>query len=297
MRTRPLIIALLLFAVASCIEKDPSWIITWGTQEPGTTDPSPEPEPRQNPDTTKEITPADVALLDAFRQDFKTTDTAPFSFALRQDWDDFRYFSGFPSLSENDTEILLLRLDPADKASECPRLTASAHTFYGSYSIRVKTPDLSRVRKTTDARFELRLGGEDPTAGTGEIGIGWKLSDPSKMIITSLCDTKASGNAKPVSVQIPEGNDFSAKFQTCGWDWTPDSVRFWVLDSRTGEKTVILEITDKGNIPALPGVLSIAVLHATDAPEYPFETEIDHISYEPYQEYIREWRDKYFGKK
>ena len=297
MKSRLLTISLLLLAAVSCIDKDPSWNITWGTGDPGGTDPYTEPKPHTDPDPPSGTDPKDVEILQAFTQDFKTADTAPMELSVRQSSPDFRYFPGFPSLSENDTDILLLRLDPADKASECPCLTASGHTFYGSYSIRVKTPDLSRVKKTTDAQFEFRLAGDDPGAGVSGIGMKWSLSDPSKITLTTLCGSRESQSGNSVAVPVPSGCNPSAKFLLCGWDWTPEYVRWWVQDSGTGERKVLLEITGSGEVPALPGILGIEVSHTADAPEYPFETEIDRISYEPYQDHILAWREKYFGQR
>lgn len=287
---------LLLPVAVSCIEKDPSWKLNWETGGSGEETPLPPQPPQEKPDTTVEIIPADVPLLEAFSQDFNASDTAPFALRLHKEGDDFRYFPGFPSLSEAKTDILLLRLDPHDSPGDCPGFEASSHTFYGSYSLRVRTPDLSRVKKTTDAVLEFGLLGNDTAAGVSGIAIKWELSTPKKMTITSLAGTPDSQTGNSVAVMLEQSSDPSAKFQTCGWDWTPDYVRWWILDTSTKEKTIIGEITGQGEVPSLPGILSLSVFHTSDAPEYPFETEIDKITYEPYQDMIQAWRDKYFEK-
>lgn len=294
---RKLLIALLLLPVAlSCIEKDPSWKLSWETGGSWEETPLPPQPPQEKPDTTVEIIPTDVPLQEAFSQDFNTSDTAPFARRLHKEGDDFRYFPGFPSLSEAKTDILLLRLDPHDTPEDCPCIEASAHTFYGSYSLRVRTPDLSRVKKTTDAVLEFGLRGNDPAAGVSGIAVKWALSAPAKMTITSLAGTPDSQTENSVEVMFEKSLDLSAKFQTCGWDWTPDYVRWWILDASTKEKTIIGEISGQGEVPSLPAVLSLSVSHSSDAPEYPFETEIDKISYEPFPDHIRAWREKYFEK-
>lgn len=291
-------LSLLLVAV-SCIEKEPSWIISWGTGDAGketpvTPPPGSEPDTPDTPDTTGNIIPTDVPLLEAFIQDFSSSDTAPFAIRLRSDGGDFRYFPGFPSLSEKDKDILMLRLDPGDPLSDGPALVASAHTFYGSYSFRIRTPDLSRVRKTTDAVMEISLQGEDPGVGVSGIGMKWTLSQPTKVTVTSLTGSGNSQYDGSVAVMLSKGQDLSSKFQTIGWDWTPDYVRWWILDTSTKKKTVINEIAGQDGVPWLPAVLSLKIYHSADAPEYPFETEIDNISYEPFPDHIRAWRDKYF---
>lgn len=285
---------ILLLVAVSCIEKDPSWIISWGSGGSGQVEPAPQPQPQPGPDTTVKIIPTDVPLLEAFTQDFSNPDTAPFDLALYQGRDDFRYYPGFPSLTESATDILLLRMDPEDAPSDCPQFTASAHTFYGSYSIRVMTPDLSRVKKTTDAVFEFSLQGNDPRAGVSGIGLNWELSSPSKMTVTSLAGTSGTQSGNSVAVMVPDGCSPSERFQTCGWDWTPESVVWWIINPSTKERTVIGEISSEGEVPFLPAVLKVCVKHTTDAPEYPFETQIDRISYEPYPDLIQAWRDKYF---
>lgn len=274
------IAALLLLVAVSCIEKDPSWEIHWGQGGSGEVNPGPGPAPKPDPDTT--VTPSDVPLLESFVQEFSTTDTAPFDFSLHQGREDFRYYPGFPSLTESGTDILMLRLDPADTPTECPQLTASAYTFYGSYSIRVRTPDLSRLKKTTDAVFEFCLRGDDPKAGVSGIGLKWNLSVPGKITTTALRGTLNTQSGYSVAVPLSEDRNPGSKFQTLGWDWTPDYVKWWILDPSSKEKKVIGEITAKDEVPFLAGILSVSVRHDTDAPEYPFETEIDRISYEPY---------------
>lgn len=287
-------LSLLLVAV-SCVEKTPSWVISWESGESGKETPVPPPDPPAPP-APVDVIPTDVLLSEAFFQDFKTSDTAPFSLNLHKEGTDFRYFPGFPSLSEADTDILMLRLDPADAPSDCPGLEASIHTFYGSYSFRVRTPDLSRVKKTTDAVIELRLRGDDPKAGVSGIGMEWRLSQPSKMTITSVAGVGESQSGTSVAVMLNEDQDPSKKFRTIGWDWTPDYVKWWIMDTSTKQKTVIGEITGQDEVPVLPAILSLKVFHSADAPEYPFETEIDNISYEPFQDHIQAWRERYFDK-
>lgn len=301
MRRNARIALSLLLLVVSCVEKDPSWKITWGTGGSGNVTPvtpsAPNPnEPTPDPVTPDEVIPTDVPLLDAFFQDFKTQDTAPFSLKLHNGRDDFRYFPGFPSLSEAGTDILMLRLDPGDAPAGCPALEAAGHTFYGSYSFRIRTPDLSRLKKSTDAVIELRLSGDDPKAGVSGIGMEWKLSEPSKMTVTSVAGTKDLQSSTSTAAMLTKSQDPSAKFQTCGWDWTPDYVRWWILNPTTNEKEAVGEISGDGEVPSLPAVLSLRVFHSEDSPEYPFETEIDNISYEPFQDCIQTWRDKYFDK-
>lgn len=291
MRVSPLIVSALLVIAVSCIDKDPSWNISWnsGGGNPVEPAPAPTPEPEPEPDVP---VPADVELAEAFIQDFKGPDFSPFSPVLNEDHADFRYFPGFPSLSELGTDILLIRLDPTDGPSDGPCLLAAEHTFYGSYSFRVRTPDLSRVKKTTDAVISIRLDGSDPAAGISGIGISWKLSQPSRITLSSIAGRNAdSALRKEETVTVSASSDPSLRFQTIGWDWGPDSVKWWIKNPSTGEKTILLEISDAAAVPSIPAIMSIGLSYSTMPPKYPFETEVDMISYEPFDEAIKAWRD------
>lgn len=292
-RYSPIFLSLLLVAV-SCVENDPSWLISWETGESGKETPVTPPDTKPDTPDTTYVLPTDVPLLEAFLQDFGSSDTAPFSLRLHNDGDDYRYFPNFPSLSEIDTDILMLRLDPGALPSDSLAVEASAHTFYGSYSFRIKMPDLSRVKKTTDTEMEISLQGDDPGVGVSGIGMKFTLSQPSKVTVTSLNGSRESQYNRSVAVMLSAGQDISTKFQTIGWDWAPDCIRWWILDASTNKKTVINEIEGKDDVPWLPAILSLKIYHSADAPEYPFEMEVDNISYQPFIDYIQEWRKKYF---
>lgn len=294
MRAAALIASFLLLAAASCVEEDPSWAITWET---GGDDPAPPPPPGPQPgdEPSDEAKPADVALLAAFAQDFKDSGTAPFSPVLHQEREDFRYYPAFPSLTELDTDVLLLRLDPADAPSDGPRMVSTGHSFYGSYAFRIRTPDLSLVKNGTDAVFELSLQGSDPAVGVGGIGLRWRLSEPARMTFSAFSGSSdAAARHRDVALTADAGCSPSKRFQTIGCDWHHDGVICWIADPSTGSKDVVGEITDAAVIPSIPAVLSFGSFHTSVSPKYPFELEVDMISYEPYDEEIQAWRDKYF---
>lgn len=277
-----ILLSAVLFLTAACI-KDPSWKVEWknpeyeqGEQEK----PLPQQEEPDTPDTP--VTPSEE-LASSFVQDFDTDVPEHFSFRMHSGRDDFRYLSAFPSLSELSTDILLLRLDPGDASGEGngPRLTFDTPSFHGSYSIRVKMPDLSRFSSKTDACFG--FGVFNPDDGKAVIKISWKLSDPSKLTLSAL----AAAAENPVNTALDVnpsgvlGKEFKASslFHTYGFDWTADSVQWWIMNPSTKAKTVIGRTTVPTAVPVNPAVISAGAWHSSVSPKYPFEIEIDSISY------------------
>ena len=89
----------------------------------------------------------------AFKEDFSEGSSEYFDFNYRPSGEDFRYFSGFPSLSEEGTSVMLYRMDPADPAGagRGPEIISKDYTFYGSYSARIKIPDPREIQPNVGA--------------------------------------------------------------------------------------------------------------------------------------------------
>lgn len=278
-----ILISAVLFLTVACIKSDPSWKVNWDNPEYGQKEQEkPKPQP-DNPDVPDNPDPTDVELTESFAQEFDSVSPEHFGFRVHDGREDFRYFSAFPSLSERSTDILLLRLDPKDAsgAGNGPRLTFDTHSFYGSYSIRVKMPDLSRFKSKTDACFDFGVG--DADGGNAVIKIGWKLSDPSKLTLSAIAGTSGAPVNTTLEVSPSEAitKDFSASslFHTYGFDWTKDGVQWWILNPSTKAKTVIGKTDAPTTSPRIPALISAGAWHSSVAPKYPFEIEIDNISY------------------
>lgn len=277
-----LISAVSLLTVA-CIKSEPSWKVDWKDPEYGQEEqkkPKPQPEEPDEPDITDTT---DVELTGTFTQEFDIVSPEHFRFRMLDGREDFRYFSAFPSLSERSTDILLLRLDPKDASGivNGPRLTFDTHSFYGSYSIRVKMPDLSRFKSKTDACFDFGVG--DADGGNAVIKISWKLSDPSKLTLSAIAGTAENPVNTTLDVNPSKtlGKDFNASsaFHTYGFDWTEDGVQWWVMNPSTKARTVIGSTNVPTASPRVPVLISAGAWHSSASPKYPFEIEIDSISF------------------
>lgn len=285
---RLIVITAFLAVALSCVDKDPSWRISWENQdyEQGN-NPNPgkeqdEPQPQTEPDVPPQ---PEGELAGGFIQDFGTASPEHFLFRLHNGREDFRYLSSFPSLSELYTDILLLRLDPKDAggADNGSRITFDTRSSYGSYSIRVKMPDLSRLRLKTDAVFEFGVERKDDDNAVSAISMQWKLSEPTKLTLSLASGTAQTPVSKKYDIRmtdiITNGFDASSRFYTYGFDWKADSVEWWVTDPSTKAKKTIKAENDASSVPVAAAYINAGAWHTSSAPRYPFEIEIDSISY------------------
>ena len=94
------------------------------------------------------------------------------------------------------------------------------------------------------------------------------------------------------SVTAPEIKGFNpaGRFYIYGIDWSEEKISWWIKTSPSSEKTIIAESTD--NVPVEPLRFEIRLYHSklypaqgnsasTQAPLYPYETEIDWAAYLP----------------
>ncbi|MBO4635137.1 MAG: glycoside hydrolase family 16 protein [Bacteroidales bacterium] len=201
-------------------------------------------EPSDNPGGQDSPADKDVTLMDAFKEDFEAASSASLDF----DFAVLRGFPGFPSLTEKGTDILLLRLNPADPVGEGPAVVSKNYTYYGTYAVRMRLPDVTSVQAKLGARVEF---------GPEGLELGINLSTP----------TVGEYNA-------------ASKFYIYGIDWSADKLSYWVKTSATADKKVIEEITE--NVPQAPQKLILKYYHHDgQAPKYPYELEIDWAEYTP----------------
>lgn len=235
-------------------------------------EPAPEPEPGPDPTPVPVPEPEFGPMAQAFKEDFASK--TPEFFVLDRHESDFRYFSGFPSIIEKNSTILLLRLDKKDKAGAWngSRLENSDYCTYGSYGMRLRVPDTKAAQSSLNASAVLGIYDEDNDNGLRNISIEIKLSEPGNLYLKSQnTETKVS----------PSGFNAATAFRTVGFDWEKEKIVWWVMSGST--KTTIHETAVADDIPTTPAHLRFGFHHLTDAgaPKYPYELELDWISYEP----------------
>ena len=245
-----------LLAAFSCSEK-PAVI---DDPEEGKETPEPGPEPPPEPK------PKDVKVMASFTEEFSTRESELMSFARRTDRDDFRYYSAFPSLSEKNATILMLRLDPADPAGEGAVVTTRDYVSYGSVSARIRIPDIVAVQPKLGASADFSLLDQDSVWGTDEFTLSFRLADSGNLYLKGLHQDVDSEPAVQESVVAPSVKSFSASsgFHVYGMDWAPDKLSWWMKDTDNSEKVILYEQTE--NVPSQPLRLQFRLYHSKTAP-------------------------------
>lgn len=298
---RILTIALAIACLTACIDNDPSWKISWEPSvDPGgrvTPTPSPGGDDSGDPDPEKPI-PEVVELMEAFTEEFDSDGKSNFNY--REKAEDFRYYPAFPSLSESDKKILMLRLDPSAPAgrAEGAELSSKECTYYGSYSIRLRLPDITKAQPKLGAAFAFNVEGSDSRCGITRIQMQWRPANPKVLYLSTATGDETDPETFEQAIDLTQGSiptikDFNAasRFYIYGFDWHEDHLDWWISSTTVENKTVLLSLDH--DIPIVPGYLCAGFYHSSDvpaykidgstqAPKYPFELEIDSISYSPF---------------
>ena len=233
-----------------------------GATPPGPVDTTDVPQPPAPP------TPVEVTLLDPFTEEFDALSTDNLVFSRDPLKPDYRYFSGFPSLSESGKTVLMLRLNPADPSGVGALASAQGFFEEGSVSARVRIPDISSVQPKLAAAFELVLCAPD---GTDAVKLSLPLAQSSKVTVS------IGENEQTLTPSLP-GFKSSSKFYIYGIDLGAGSVSVWVKASASAEKTVLAEFTE--GLPSGPLRPVIRFFHTSPAALYPYEAEVDWVTYQ-----------------
>lgn len=132
----------------------------------------------------------------AFRENFSASESEYFDYNYRPSGEDFRYFSGFGSLSEKGTDVMLYRIDPQDPAGagRGPEIISKDYTFYGSYSARFKVPDVRKVQPDAGVVVGYFTYAIDKEFGQSEIDIEFLIADPRIIYIGTWTGKRGAHN-------------------------------------------------------------------------------------------------------
>jgi hypothetical protein len=144
--------------------------------------------------------------------------------------------------------------------------------------------------------------------------IGRTINLSKGIIYNTLYRSQARGNKnqpftglqnQPETIQAIENFNAAAQFYTYGFDWYPDRIVWWIIHPTTDEKIVLWDYSgstpDFTGIPTNPTFYRFNFWHTRDwpvetrpnsieKPLYPYELEIDWMSYTPFKDLNKEYQ-------
>lgn len=256
----------------------------------------------------------------------------------RDEATDFRYFPANVSLSEKGTDVMLYRIDPDDPAGagRGPEIISKHYTPYGSYSTRIRIPDVTKVQPNVGAVVGYFTYNMEKGKSLSEIDWEWLIADPEIVYIGTWTGPRGNlqrigriinlaegtiyetiyrsgkdGNMnhpltglqnQPETVPAIDGFNAAERFYTYGFDWYPDRLVWWILHPETEEKIVLWDY--QGSTPDFSGIPDNRTYYrlnfwhtdnwpvetnpdSIEKPAYPYEVEVDWMSYTPFKEYAK----------
>ena len=222
---------------------------------------------------------------DSFKEDFSNASLQNFRYGSTGTKADFKWKAGVNSVSEPGTKILSFKIDPEDSAGagRGPEIISNDFTHFGSYSARLKIPDVRNVQPNAGAVVGYFTYHVDSLPGLSEIDFEWLIADPTIMYIgtwtghngelkrigrtinlakgiiyNTIYKENYNGAGSPLTgfqnqpETIPpiEDYDASSKFYTYGFDWYPDRVVWWMIHPGSGEKFILWDY--QGSLVGIP---------------------------------------------
>lgn len=216
----------------------------------------------------------EVVLHKAFKEKFSKPASKYFKNGSAGQDLDFKSNQGVRSTSEPKSKILSLKLNPEEKAGagKGPEIISKNFTHFGTYSARLKVPDVKEIQPNVGAVVGYFTYHMDKEPGLSEIDFEWLLADPSIIYIGTwtgkhgalqrvgrtinlkegtIYTTESKTNHNGQSTQLtglqnqPETiagimeYDASSRFYTYGFDWYPDRLLWWMIHPDTNEKIVL----------------------------------------------------------
>jgi len=291
------------------------------------------------------VTPSEVRFHGAFVEKFEEPKLEFFNPNFRQNREDnsfpednrYHFSQKIAAKPEDGAKVMVLRLDPEDPAGAGlgPEIISKDFTHFGSYSIRLKVPDVVGVQPNVGAVVGYFTYHMDRNVGLSEVDFEWLIADPEIIYVGTW--TGPSGNLQrigrtinmakgiiystsyrvesrdgsrrnergnltgeqnqPETIQPIENFNAALQFYTYGFDWYPDRIIFWMIHPVTENKIVLWDYT--GSTPTFTGIpqnhthYRVNFWHtnnwsvetnqnSVEKPLYPYEVEIDWISYTPF---------------
>jgi beta-glucanase (GH16 family) len=186
----------------------------------------------------------------------------------------FKWQSGVTSKTEPGSKVLLFKIDPLDSAGagRGPEIISNEFTYFGTYSARLKVPDVKSVQPNTGAVVGYFTYYMDSIYGLSEIDFEWLVADPSIIYIGTWTGNRGRLNRigrtinlakgiiyntifkvgykgqptpltgtenQPETIEPINNYDASSGFYTYGFDWHSDRLTWWMIDPQTDKKIIL----------------------------------------------------------
>lgn len=252
----------------------------------------------------------DSRFMRPFTEDFSSGKSTNFTFSGTS----LRYNSGVSSFTEKDTDVLIMRISPDDPAGagRGPEIGTPKRTHFGTYSARIRVPDVKKVQPNIGSVVGYFTYRVDNKFGLSEIDFEWLLADPQLIYLGTWtgpnCDQRigrtvnlAKGeilytiyrsphdggknhnftddaSTTPKSIPVIKDFDASKKFYVYGFDWYPDRLTWWIEHPETNEKIVLWDYRGKTpNFTGIPVSPTTYLLNFWHTNNWPVDTNPDSI--------------------
>ena len=221
----------------------------------------------------------------SFNEQFNSDSLINFRYGSTGVQSPFKWKSGVLSPTGKGEKILSLKIDPADSAGagRGPEIISKGFTHFGTYSARLKVPDVRKVQPNTGAVVGYFTYYMDSIAGLSEIDFEWLVADPTIIYVgtwtgeqgklkrigriinlakgiiynTSYREGHQGTNIpltgeqnKPETVPALTGYDASARFYTYGFDWYNNRITWWIINPVNNIKQILWDY--QGSMTGIP---------------------------------------------
>ncbi|HXS54874.1 MAG TPA: glycoside hydrolase family 16 protein [Hanamia sp.] len=215
-----------------------------------------------------------VKLSHSFIENFNDSVLENFRYGSTGNKSAFKWHSGVASKTEPGSKVLLFKIDPRDSAGagRGPEIISNDFTYFGTYSARLKVPDIKNVQPNTGAVVGYFTYYMDSVYGLSEIDFEWLVADPSIIYIGTWTGDKGALKRIGRTINLAKGTiyntifkvgykgeptaltgaqnqpetigpiddyDASARFYTYGFDWHSDRLTWWMIHPETGKKIIL----------------------------------------------------------
>lgn len=209
-----------------------------------------------------------------FHEDFSKSKSKYFYYGSTGTKDDFKFNMGADSPTDPGKDILSFKLNPLDQAGpgKGPEIISKKFTHFGTYSTRLKVPDVKETQPNVGAVVGYFTYHDDDKDGLSEIDFEWLIADPRIIyvgtwtgehgklqrigriidlgkgeIIETISKVNYDGTPTslegrqnmPETILAIENYDASAQFFTYGFDWESERIRWWMIHPETADTVTL----------------------------------------------------------